>query len=37
MPSTFRVHLSGVEVWTRPPGANPDGSYTATNAAVPFP
>jgi hypothetical protein len=37
MPSTFRVQLSGAEVWTRPPGANSDGSYTATNAAVPFP
>jgi hypothetical protein len=37
MPSTFRVRLGGEEVWSRPRGPHPDGSYTASNVTAEFP
>lgn len=37
MPSTFKVRLGGEEVWARPPGPHPDGSYTASNVTAKFP
>ncbi len=37
MPSTLTLMLDGAVVWSKPPGSEPDGSYTASNSPAKFP